>query len=230
MAKTATLSVIRTEAKQRAEMENSTFVADSEWNGYINRSYAELYDMLVQKFGPEYYITSSTVTTVSGTDSYALAADFYKLLGVDLLVSGTDYVTLSPFMFSERNQFGSVARILRGGAPDYRYRVQGSNLVLRPVPKEARTLKVWYIPAYTTLSQDSDTLDGVNGWEEYVIVDAAMKALSKEESDVSVLMAQKQALIQRIEAAAQNRDAGAPLRMVDVRYTDRFESGSHEWL
>lgn len=58
--------------------------------------------------------------------------------------------------------------------------------------------------------------DGVNGWEEYIVVDAAMKCLQKEESDVSVLMAEKSALKQRIEAMASNRDAGKPERITDV--------------
>ena len=40
---------------------------------------------------------------------------------------------------------------------------------------------------------------------EYVITDAAIKMMQKEESDTSVLQLQKAALIRRIEAAAENR-------------------------
>ena len=64
---------------------------------------------------------------------------------------------------------------------------------------------------------DSDILDGISGFDEYVIVDAAIKAMQKEESDVSVLMAQKEALKRRIEAAAANRDAGEPESVSDIR-------------
>jgi hypothetical protein len=49
-----------------------------------------------------------------------------------------------------------------------------------------------------------------------VIIDAAIKCLQKEESDVQVLMAQKAAMKRRIEVAASNRDAGSPLSVSDV--------------
>ncbi len=60
------------------------------------------------------------------------------------------------------------------------------------------------------LLKDTDILDGVSGWTEYVIVDAAIKALEKEESDTSALQIRKQMLKQRIEESAMNRDAGQP--------------------
>lgn len=55
-----------------------------------------------------------------------------------------------------------------------------------------------------------------SGWLEYVIVDAAIKALVKEESDPSALMAQEQALLKRLEAMASNRDAGEPSTVADA--------------
>jgi hypothetical protein len=74
----------------------------------------------------------------------------------------------------------------------------------------------------TQLSALSDTVDGYSGWTEYVIVDAAIKCLQKEESDVSVLMVQKAALKQRIEEASQNRDAGQPSTISDTRARDGY--------
>jgi hypothetical protein len=72
------------------------------------------------------------------------------------------------------------------------------------------------------LSADSDVLNDVNQYVEYVIVDAAIKMMQKEESDVSVLMLQKQALTKRIQEAAQNRDAGEPESVSDI-YADNNE-------
>lgn len=63
-------------------------------------------------------------------------------------------------------------------------------------------------------------VDGINGWEEYIVVDCAAKALEKEESDPSAMFARKAALIQRIQSAAANRDAGEPARVVDVSRND----------
>jgi hypothetical protein len=49
------------------------------------------------------------------------------------------------------------------------------------------------------------------------VVDAAIKALAKEESDVTELMAEKAMLKQRIEESAQNRDAGMPDTISNTR-------------
>ena len=80
-------------------------------------------------------------------------------------------------------------------------------------------IRISYIPRMTSLLQDTDyTMNqGVNGWLEYVIVDAAMKAMMKEESDITALAAMKMALIKRIEETATNRDAGLPDTISDVR-------------
>lgn len=63
---------------------------------------------------------------------------------------------------------------------------------------------------------DATTIDGVAGWEEYVIVDAAIKAMGKQESDVTLLAGRRQVLVERIEAMAEARDAGQAFHTSDV--------------
>jgi hypothetical protein len=218
-----TLSAVRTAAAQRADMpapSTTTFVTTSEWNGLINASYQELYGLLAQKFGDDYFTSiSSNITTDGLTDLYDLPSDFFKLLGVDLQVTATPpaYVTVRPFAFAERNSLAQPNLQPTLGVTNLRYRLKGSKLWLAPFPAANQVLRLHYVPRLTLLSADGDTLDGVNGWEEYVVVDAALKAKDKEESDVSVLAAEKAALVGRIEAEAENRDAGAPATVADVR-------------
>jgi hypothetical protein len=222
---TVTLLSVRNQAKYRADMVSSSFVADAEWNSYIANSYKELYDLLISAYGNDYSVATPATFQTDGTnDKYALpdgtlysaAPAFYKLLGVDLQVQGGQiWQTLKPFNFAERNRYApyGVQSLYRNTA--IRYRLTGSNIWFTPLPQSGLTIQLWYIPEPTTLSADTDTFDGVSGWEEYVIIDAAIKALQKEESDVSVLMAQKQAMISRIQAMAENRDAGSPATVVD---------------
>ena len=67
------LSTLRTLSRQRADMENSQFITDTEMLRYINRGYAELYDLLVTAANSEdYFLKDSTVQLVSGTKSYDL--------------------------------------------------------------------------------------------------------------------------------------------------------------
>jgi len=67
---------------------------------------------------------------------------------------------------------------------------------------------------------ESQTIDGVSGWEEYVVIDAALKAMGKEESDVSLLAAQKQVMKQRLIDMAANRDAANGATVADVQWSD----------
>src|SRR6267154_4869745 len=104
-----TLGSLRTQVRQRADIVNSQFITDTELNGYINASYAELYDLLVQKYGDDYYVKSPPYSFVTdGTSQfYALPDDFYKLLGVDLALatSQDSFVTISQFGFRDRNRY-----------------------------------------------------------------------------------------------------------------------------
>jgi hypothetical protein len=61
-----------------------------------------------------------------------------------------------------------------------------------------------------------NVMTGYNGWEEYIITDAAIKMLQKEESDVSILMAQKNMLFQRIQKECENRDENGIQTVTDV--------------
>lgn len=240
------LGELRERAKQRADRVNSQFVTDEEWNSYINQSYFELYDLLVQKYGNEYFVAPIARFQTNGNQFYPLpdgtlpfqnpdgttfiAPPFYKLLGVDLILNSTSNaaITLKKFEFISRNRYvyPQITTNLLGVA-GMRYRMMGNQIEFIPTPQGGQTIGLWYIPRMVELLKDTDTCDGVSGWTEYIIVDAAIKALQKEEQDVSVLGAQKMMLIDRIESAAENRDAGEPEKISDARrYTDLYGFGS----
>ncbi len=198
-------------------MENSDFISDSELNSFINASYAELYDILVSRF-EDYYTTTSTHTVTAGNTSFAVPADFYKLRGVDRQIgSSNDFYALLKFNFSERNWRNRRLNRTLFGQSNVNYRLVGNNVELVPNDHAAGTYKLWYVPAYTTLSSDSDTLDGVNGWEEYIVVDACIKCLEKEESSTTSFERQKTRLERRIEEMASMRDIEQPERVTDTQ-------------
>lgn len=222
-----TLAQLKTLVRQRADIESSQHIKDPELTNYINGSISELYDILIQKYGNEYFLSSTSFSLVNGTSEYNLPSDFYKLIGVDLQLTPTsDYISLKRYDFQERNRYS--ASIIRGvyGAPLLRYHVQGSVLRFEPTPRDTNTIRLWYVPTPTSLSADASTFAGYNGWEEYVIVDAAIKCMEKEESDTSALQLRKNMLIQRIESAAGNRDANFSPKITDTRKLS-FEEFTH---
>lgn len=219
-----TLAQLRTKVRQRADMENSNFITDSEINGYINSAIAELYDLLVASYGEDYYTTSTDFTTANGQDAYTLPNDFYKLRGVDLQLSGDDFTALTRFNWNERNRHKSFSSMSVAGYSNVRYRLRGGSLIISPTPDGARTLRLWYVPVATALSADGDTFDDINQWGEFVVLEGAIRCLQKEESDVSILMAQKADIRRRIEVMGQNRDEGTEEGMTNV-----YETYSSHW-
>jgi hypothetical protein len=207
---TSTLLQLKTRARESADMTDSLFVSDSELTTYINASAQELYDLLVSSYTDIYTIESASQTPTSEA-IITLPTDFYKLRGVDYRISTSEWVDVQQFSFQERNNNNSLAMGSFDRLTDVRYRLTGSKILLTPSEKALNnTFKIWYIPKMVELSADSDTFDGVNGFEQYIVIDAAIKMLTKEESDASGLILQKKQLKERIETMSQNRDAANP--------------------
>lgn len=209
MASNKTLSEIRTRVRQRADMEASTdFMPDSEINTYINSAYKELYAMLDQH-GMMHTETLQTITA-DGSTYYALPSDYYATLGV-WKDEGNYSRPLKVYGFKDRPFTGPS---VTGEA--YAYRVTNEYIELYPRPSSG-TYYHSYHPVVTELSSDSDTLNGVNGWEEFVVIDAAIKCLMKEESDTRALMMERERIVARIEMEAEQRNMGESLTITNRR-------------
>lgn len=237
------LSAIRLAAQQRADLVNSKFVTMKEWNSYLNLSMFELYDLLVTAYGEEYFAAAPAQFLTNGNTQFyplpngvlsftnsltgvsAVFPAFYKLLGVDLGLNASPaqgsngWVTLGKFNFNDRNRyFYPNTQSTTYGVFNAQYRLVGNNIEFIPLPSSNQPIRLWYIPRMDMLLADTDiTVVGISGWVEYLIVDAAIKALQKEESDVSVLQTQKAMLMKRIEGASVNRDAGRADTISDTR-------------
>jgi len=279
--------------RQESDQVNSNFCTDDEIAAYISNSYKELYDLIVTAYGEDYEVAEPIFITTDGLNQrydlpdgilYSGAAPFYKLLGLDFQLTPNNpqaYVTLKTFAFGERNRFAVPNFVNFWGFTNLRYRLQGNNLFLTPLPAGGQVLRMWYVPrpadliSYVTVSTTQDdttvtatdteqiqigatifspyfvsgttvvsktatdfvastpaistsallsitlvnyeqTIDGISGWEEYVIVDSAIKCKDKEETEVTVLAARKMGLKKRIEDVAANRDPGTASRTADV--------------
>ncbi len=209
------------EAQQRCDKVNDPFYSAQELMSMCSQSRKELYDILVQKFGDDYYLASPyTYLTANQQQFYPLPKDFYKLLGVDVALNGGDpnsWVTLKEFSFIQRNLYNFPNVYTMYGITNLRYRLMGDQLEIVPVPSGGQTIQLWYAPRVSQLINSTDLVDGVSGWEEYIVADMCIKMLTKEESDATVFMEQKMALLKRIEEAAENRNIGEPETVSDSR-------------
>lgn len=234
------LGQIRLLAKQEADRVNSDFVTVPEWNSYINQSAFELYDLLTTVYEdynlaePLEFITDGTTQRYDLPNgvNYSAVKPFYKLMGVDLGLTNSNnaFVSVHKFDFISRNRYvyPNVSSTYMG-VFNLRYRVIGDKLMFIPTPSAGQVVRLWYIPRMDMLLKDNDILYGISGWIEYVVVDAAIKALEKEESDTTALMIRKAALKQRIEESAMNRDAGEPDTISSTRRGDGSGWGGPGW-
>lgn len=215
MARTVRLDALRVQVRHRADQSGSKFCSDPELNDYINTAWCELYELLIDS-GSEYRLETDTITTASGTSAYDLPSDFFRLRGVDIAISADETLTAHPYMFEERNTY----RTAGAWAPGYPvwYRQSGDTVKFIPEPTGVYTVTLHYYPVPTALVSNQNTIDGINGWDDFVVVKAAMKAAAKEENAglVSQLAAEAAGLATRIRNAAPKRDAGAPERAQDV--------------
>lgn len=223
MASNTTFGAIITSAQQRADLVNSGFVTAAEWRSMTNASLQQLYEKLVSAYGSDYEVqTPFSVTTTAVDDAYALPTDFFKLLGVDLQISpsaatsNSGWTTVWRFNFAQRNQWTLPNVFPLGGRTPLQYRLRAGKLWLTPQPAGGQVLRLWYAPVFVPLVADADSFDGVNGWEEWAINDVAMKALTKEESDLSGVQALQAVQNERLAAIIDNRDLSAPSTIVDV--------------
>ncbi len=231
------LGYIRYLAQLRADKLNSEYLTVDEWNSNINQSIYAFYDILVSKFGDDYFFAPPMLLSLTGLLSYPLpdgsnyagAPACYKLNGVDLNISGQSasanagWVPLARNNWSDRDRFtvfpGQAGTMFYGYQMSYR--VMGSQLFVFP-PNTNTVLRLWYVPVMTQLLQDSDMLAfSISGWSEFIILDAAMKAMIKEESleKWNALSALKQEQMMRIETQAANRDVGQPNTVSNTRST-----------
>jgi hypothetical protein len=209
-------------AQQRADMENSEFISDSEWLTMANASCQNLWDRLIEAYGNDYEVaTPYTVTTDGTNDAFDLPTDFYKLLGVDLQLGANSsnadgWITIWRFNFAQRNQYTLPNIFTLWGRTNIKYRIRGGKIWFIPLPAGGQYLRLWYAPLFTPLTSTSTSVDIGNGWTEWVVNDMAMKARVKEESPIDGIQALQAVQEDRLRTIMENRDAGAPATVVDV--------------
>lgn len=216
----STLSDLRTRARQRADAVGNNFFSDSEIDVYINTGLGELHDLLVTKF-EDYYVSNLSFPLEANKSTYNFSAiglgNFYKLLGVDA-VQGGDSIRVKRFSFPDRNRFqADVALYNSRGYAAYEYAIRGDALEFIPTPLSAETIKVWYVPQFTKLTEDTSSVDSriMLNWEEYAVLVAATKMRQKEETSTAALEREIERVTARIEDASRERDVGEPFGITD---------------
>ena len=232
-----TLRTLITRVRQRTNTEgNLTGITDLEITDCLNVSFAnELYDLLRQAVGDQYYRKQFLFNTKSQQNIYDLPADFLSLISVDVWtqppsVAGSLAYKLNArrFMEFERNLWNNVQLGWTLGCTAM-YTLNGQTVVFQPTPMQSFSVALNYVPVSPQLggpadptvslplaqpSNYLDTWDDVNGWSELAVLDAAAKCATKlKQFDLMEACAQRRdVLSKRFQALASLRHAGEPER------------------
>jgi hypothetical protein len=211
MARDVTVTVLLRQARELADEETATptvaFIDDTEALGMLNSSHGIWHGLLV-KAVPERFETSETITG-NGSAAYNLPARHLLTLAVDYQYSTNSFWPLTRIQPQDRTKYETT------GDPAEGYYLKAATLVLLPNPSSG-TYRHTYIQNAATLTAN-DSVDGVNGWEQWLVYDVAIRMMIKGKHDPSALIIERDKLKAEIEASAADRDAGTPMRVVDTR-------------
>lgn len=189
MSTSLTLANARAEVRDQIDF-GQNFVSDAELNGYLNRGRSILYDRLTEDNGDSVAVTETNITVTSATNSYALPADFKRVVGVYATYEGGIDDGERALRPASLNELKEVDEILDQSI--LTYRLEGGNIEFYPVPVEDATVRLRYIPDPATLASDGDTLEcWTSNGLEYVIAYACYRCLLKQRDPDTAIFKQE---------------------------------------
>lgn len=230
--------------RERADMVNSEFVTSAEVRRYLEAAWQEFYSILVAS-GEDLFIRRAMLTPNAGDMLGTENLDFISTEDGDLIAIGNagslrTYVNLPTSFKALRmvrhvdgfqlrkatlGDYEGLQNTNRPGKPLY-YRLELDprndyvRLELLPTMDESYQLEVFYVPQVSLdeFLSTSDVGRIVRGWDEYLVLTAAGKCLSKEESDVGNLMKERELLIERIKGDLIPVDRAEPDQVQQIQH------------
>lgn len=194
---------------------------DADLNDYINRALGSLHRKLTTALPDQRILASTTITTSSAVTTYALPAGFDHLISAEIVVNG-HRTWLQGYEMFERAMLASADQPVEG--IPFTYRLRGSNIELLPTPKDDYDVLLWYVPAASQLTGNTQAYDTISRLDEYVIAYASRPIAVKDKNWdlVAACKSVMDELSGDIDVLARNRDRNSPPRIVDVYQTDRW--------
>jgi len=212
-------SALIAKVRQRVDIVGSTHITDAEIGDWLDYELAEAYERLVDAYGDYSVVYYPVAVTLSTATGFTVPADFFKLLRLDKSLSGSstanDWFRLRRVNIRDETNWNQ-SLVLRAGsyARAYGYFLVDTQVRIIPQQQVIGTYQLLYYPTWRTacLTAGGDPNVSIGpsdqGWEEYAVHGACIKACAKEETDPSVFIAQKAAMVERLERVTANRNAG----------------------
>jgi hypothetical protein len=207
----------------------------------LTAAYAELYDLLLEGGGQGISVNRATALTDGTTNLLPFGsgfsptfANFYRALGVELVLSGYVSLAASPNLrtadldlvnFAERFNYQGNG-VPRGyGLSNELGGASVDGIIIYPFPSTGQRIILTYAKTPQEFAADTDTINLLGPWREFLELHFAIACLTKEKSDCSD---EKVKLLgpnldgtggvtARIRTAIKKRDSAKPSAPVDVQ-------------
>lgn len=222
--RTVTLGRLRALARLYADERPETgegFIKTDELTQLVNYAIAELYELLIDAGGHEYYETVNTaLVTTPGTATVTLPTDYFRLLSLYINWGARQLEPVDQLEHvDDRADFVNFGVWAKGN--DKAFRIRGSRtapevIEFFPTPTTATALEVRYVPTAPVLVNEMDTFNGVDGWEKMVALKAAAEIISIGRGSPTATLELYEREAARIQMMADKRAAAHPDRIRDV--------------
>lgn len=228
MTDTATASVLMTDIRRLTDTESDANISDAYLLTLVDRSYNKLYRKVATRYAGFFDVENSSTSLVVGQRTYALPADFMHLRGVDIVIGG-ERASLKRIGFGERNTQTSDPRFvpfrLERQRTNYGYFTQKDNLRIEPLPSTTEQLIITYVPRPVRISNSSTTFDVISGFDDFIIYDAAIQVLAKQERDPMVYGQLRADALAMVIETCTPRETGDAIQVRD----EYFSNGTFRW-
>lgn len=184
MTKYWTYSEIKTKVEVDLDLQSETFIEDTEMLGYCNEAIDEA-EAEIHTLYEDYFLTSSPVTLVNGTDEYDLPADIYAHKIRDIIYNNggniwplkrlRDWKKIRAYTEDKQFANGQVTHYFIKNAT-----VGEPQFVLSPPNKEdGQLLEIWYLRNANRMVDDTSICD-IPEFVSFVIIYMKYKCATKE--------------------------------------------------
>jgi len=195
MARSKTVLQMETRIRDHADCEPApgTRHTSAMIRQHMNDSWQALRAMVTDK-GDPLYVKSVTTSTGVGPDTgkahglLAMPVTAVRVQAIDLVVSPTHIRELRPASFNDRNAMFNDG--LRTSSPEFfsifnigeesGASVGNGWIALLPAPNAVYPVNIYYLPAWTDITNDAYVFDGFEGWDDWMAWDVVRKIAAKD--------------------------------------------------
>ncbi len=222
MARSTTVADLVTRVRVEAGMIGDANPSDANVVAALDTEWTALYGIMASsKRG---FFSASTTLVTDGTSTRPLPTDFRDLLRLDYDPGASQQ--LIPL---EETPLQEIHRFARTGPRATHFLMQGATIEFFPTPPVAQNYALRYVPApkklttsATPAADEQNSVDGISGWEDRLVLGAVKRLREAEESDTSSVSRAIDKADERVAAEAGDRNAMSAMRIAEVETYDPY--------